>query len=201
MENSTLIFLGRDSGFGNKNNSAYFEEKNNLTIIDCGSTVFGEVKNKFDFSKYNNINVIITHLHNDHAGSLSQLILYLWFIHNKKVTVFSKCKNINIYLKITGVPEEAYEIKDESENIKFIETEHVKHLDAYGFKIKIENKNIIYTGDTNIIEPFLPYIDKTDELYIDVSRFGGGHLKIEDIFDKLLNIKEKRSKNIFNAFR
>ena len=94
MENKTLTFLGRDSGFGSKNNSAYYEQEDTLTLIDCGFTVFEEVKNKFDFNKYKTINIIITHLHNDHAGSLSQVILYLWFMFNKKVTVISKCERI-----------------------------------------------------------------------------------------------------------
>lgn len=85
MESSILKFLGSDSGFGINNNSAYIEEKGKLTIIDCGFTVFTQIKKKFDLNKYKEINVIITHLHNDHAGSLSQLILYSYFIFNKKV--------------------------------------------------------------------------------------------------------------------
>lgn len=36
MNNSTLTFLGSDSGFGDNNNSAYIELENKLIIIDCG---------------------------------------------------------------------------------------------------------------------------------------------------------------------
>ena len=82
---NTLKFLGNDSGFGEKNNSAYIEYNNDFYLIDCGFTVFEQIKNKFEFKKYENINIIITHLHNDHAGSLSQVILYLYFIYNIKV--------------------------------------------------------------------------------------------------------------------
>ena len=117
MKNNLLNFLGRDSGFGEKNNSAYIEIENKLIIIDCGFTVFEQVKEKFDFNKYNNIEIIITHLHNDHAGSLSQVILYLWFIYNKKTTVYSKCSRIKEYLDITGTPSDAYEIKDKADNL------------------------------------------------------------------------------------
>ena len=67
-------------GFGENNNSAYFETNNQLYIIDCGFSVFSKIKNKFDFNKYKSINIIITHLHNDHAGSLSQIILYLFSV-------------------------------------------------------------------------------------------------------------------------
>ena len=44
MEKSVLNFLGSNSGFGNKNNSAYIEEENKLIIIDCGFTVFQQIK-------------------------------------------------------------------------------------------------------------------------------------------------------------
>jgi len=191
MENKTLTFLGRDSGFGSKNNSAYYEQEDTLTLIDCGFTVFEEVKNKFDFNKYKTINIIITHLHNDHAGSLSQVILYLWFMFNKKVTVISKCERIKEYLDITGTPSDSYEIKTELDNLTFIKTEHVKYLDAYGFKTSINNKNIIYTGDTNTLEPFLPFMEEIDELYVDVSRYGGAHIKIDEYLEILNKIKEK----------
>ena len=85
MKQQTLTFLGRDSGFGEKNNSAYIELEDKLILIDCGFTVFEQVKNKFDLSKYKEIKIIVTHLHNDHAGSLSQLILYSYFVKNKKL--------------------------------------------------------------------------------------------------------------------
>lgn len=191
MENSTLIFLGKDSGFGENNTSAYVEENNNLYIIDCGFTVFTKIKEKFDFKKYNSINVIITHLHNDHAGSLSQLILYLWFVHNSKVNVISNCSRIKEYLEITGTPSAAYTLNNTLENVEFIKTEHTPYLDAYGFKLKINDKNIVYTGDTNTLEPFIPYLKDINELYIDVSKFGGAHLKIDEIYEKLNELKNK----------
>lgn len=188
--NSTLTFLGTDSGFGKKNNSAYFENGNELVLIDCGFTVFQEVKEKFDLKKYNLIEILITHLHNDHAGSLSQLILYLWFVLQKKAIIVSNCVHIKDYLDITGTPSEAYELKNSLPNLTFIKTEHVKYLDSYGFKAFFNNKNIVYTSDTTTLSPFLPYLDDCNELYVDVSRFGGAHIKIDNIVDVLKNLKQ-----------
>lgn len=199
MKKNILKFLGNDDGFGDKNNSAYLEINNELYLIDCGFTVFNEIKNKFDFNKYKNINVIITHLHNDHAGSLSQLILYLWFIYKKRTNVITNCVHMKEYLKITGTPSVAYEIRNNIGNLKFIKTEHTDYLDAYGFVLNIENKKILYTGDTRVLTPFLPYLDNLDELYIDVSKFGGAHLRIDDILDELKKIKNKRNKYYSNA--
>jgi len=196
MNNSTLTFIGRDSGFGQKNNSAYYVEKDKFVLIDCGFTVFEEIKNKFDLSKYNSIEIIITHLHNDHAGSLSQLILYIWFVLHKKTIVVSNCQYIKTYLDITGTPEESYELKNSLDNLSFIKTEHTKYLDSYGFRAIFNNKTIVYTGDTCILSPYLPYLNDCDEFYIDISRFGGAHLKIDDVYNKLIELQNNGT-NIF----
>lgn len=196
MQEGILEFLGSDSGFGESNNSAYYEDNKELFIIDCGYTVFNKIKNRFDFNKYNTINVIITHLHNDHAGSLSQFILYMWFIYKKQINVICNCKNIKQYLEITGTPAKAYVLKNKLSNLEFIKTEHTKFLDSYGFKMKIHNTIILYTGDTCNIENFMPYIDDVNELYIDLSEFGGAHLKIDDVISILKDLKERNIKII-----
>lgn len=194
MKDATLTFIGRDSGFGDNNNSAYFEDGRKFTLIDCGCTVFNQIKQKIDFNKYDYIDIIITHLHNDHAGSLGQMILYTWYLYNKKVTIISKCEKIREYLEIVGISNEMYILKDGLENLEFIKTEHTKFLDAYGFKANFNNKNIIYTGDTSILEPFLDKLEDIDEFYIDVSKFGGAHLKIDDILNVLEKISENNTK-------
>ena len=194
MEENILIFIGNDSGFGEKNNSAYFEKNNDLFLIDCGATVFNEIKNKFDFKSFKNINIIITHLHNDHAGSLSQFILYMWFIFKKKVNVISNCIHIKEYLDITGTPPESYEVKKELDNLKFIKTKHTDFLDAYGFILNIDNKKILYTGDTVNLDSFMPYLNTINELYIDVSKFGGAHIKVDDVLDILKDLKNRNIK-------
>lgn len=192
MEGNLLSFLGKDSGFGEKNNSAYIDLGNKLIIIDCGFTVFPQIKNKFNLGKYCEIEVIITHLHNDHAGSLSQLILYAWYVFNKKIIVYSSCKNMKKYLDITGVQEDIYELRNgSSEKLQFIKTQHVDQIDSYGFMLQIYNKKIVYTGDTSTLIPFLPYIELCDELYVDVSKSGGVHLQIDNVAKELNDIKCK----------
>ncbi len=191
-----LNFIGTESGFGNNNNSAYVEIDNEFILIDCGFTVFKQLKEKIDFKKYNKINVIITHLHNDHCGSLSQLILYLWFIYGKKTNIITKCKNIKTYLEITGTTEEAYEITDRYKDLIFIKTEHVKELDCYGFRIKIKDRDIVYTGDTKNFDSFLEYMNGVTDLYIDVSKNGGVHIKFEEIIPLLTKLK-RNGTNIY----
>lgn len=191
MEKSVLTFLGSDSGFGNFNNSAYVEAESKFILIDCGYTVFNILKEKFDFKKYSEIDIIITHLHNDHAGSLSQFIMYLWFVYQKKVNVYSNCSNIKEYLNITGTPNTAYNILKENDSLKFIKTQHVKELDAYGFLLKIGDKRILYTGDTATLEPYCDYLDNIDEFYVDMSINSNVHLKIGEEMEHLRAIKNR----------
>lgn len=197
MNNEILLnFLGSDAGFGEKNNSAYYEKDNEIYIIDCGFTVFQEIRKNIDFSKYKKINIIITHLHNDHAGSLSQVILLAWFAYNKKVNVISHCENIEKYLEITGTPKDTYEVKKELDNLKFIKTDHVKELDCYGFVWKVNGKKIVYTGDTYTLEPYMESLKNADEFYTDISKNGGVHLKFDDVYEQLKNIKQNGTKVI-----
>lgn len=190
MKQSILTFLGSDAGFGDKNNSAYLEDNNKFLLIDCGFTVFEQVKHQFDFSKFEDISIIVTHLHNDHAGSLSQFIMYLWYVYGKKSNVYSACQNISQYLEITGTPIEAYEIFSGSENLKFIQTSHVPHLDAYGFSLYEKERKIVYTGDTSVIEPYKHDLIDASEFYVDVSKNSTVHLQIDEILPQLLEINK-----------
>lgn len=179
----TLTFLGGDSGFGENNNSAFYIMGNKLILIDCGFAIFNKVKNILN--EFEEIDVIITHLHNDHAGSLSQLIMYAYFVLGKTVNVISKCEKIYDYLDITGTPKESYNIYNCAEYVELIKTEHVKELDSYGMNLKLNNNNIIYTGDTCSLDSFLPYIKNADELYVDISKSSDVHLKISETIDQL----------------
>jgi ribonuclease BN (tRNA processing enzyme) len=189
-----LKFIGADSGFGDNNTSAYFTIDDKFILIDCGMTVFNKAKHLI--KDYKELNIIITHLHNDHAGSLSQLIQYNYFVLGNKTKVISRCIHIKDYLDITGTPVESYELYTDQENITFIKTYHDKRLDSYGVLLNINNKKIIYTGDTNDIDSFLPYIDGINELYIDMSKGNEVHLGYNDCKDILDDIANK-GVNIF----
>jgi len=187
-----LNFLGRGSGFSLENTAAFFDDKKTLTIIDMGYTVFNAIRLKRDLSQFDIFNVIVTHLHPDHVGSLGQFIMYCKLILNKKVNIYSKCKHLKTYLEITGTTDDAYTILGDSSDIQFIKTEHIYYLDSYGFKLKVRDKNILYTGDTCILEPFVENLDNNvNELYVDVTKNGGIHLKFDEVKEELSKIQNK----------
>lgn len=102
--------------------------------------------------------------------------------------VYCKCENIIKYLDIIGVDRNIYSLKSE-ENIEFIKTIHVPELYSYGIVANLENKKIIYTGDTSTLEPFLKEMKSADELYIDVSKNGRIHIKIDEVLKELIEFK------------
>lgn len=191
MSKSVLKFLGRNAGFSGKNNSAYFEDGKTLWLIDCGMLVFFQLVEKFDLFYYDTINVLITHLHEDHVGSLAQLLLYLGYDSRKKVkvNVISSCENMKNRMDLAGVDPNFYVLNPDV-NVEWIKTRHVDFLDAYGFYMNLNGKNILYTGDTATLEPFLKYLKNTDEFYVDVSTNGSVHLKIDDVLEELLEIQK-----------
>ena len=67
--------------------------------------------------------------------------------------------------------EDYYEMDSESGYYTEIYKFDIKENVEYKAKTKVKGKTIIYTGDTNTLEPYKPYIKSADELYVDVSKF------------------------------
>lgn len=197
--NKAITFLGKDAGFGCKNTSAYAIVNNRLLLIDCGQTVMTQLQEKNLLSGIAGIDVIITHMHGDHVGSLSQLALFSYFAMKKPINIITACKDIDSFLTMTGVaryaqipgfPVERY--TRENKFVDIIETKHVgDELDCYGFSAKINGTQVVYTGDTTTIDPFVDYLDEGTQFFVDTSCNGGVHLKLEDNLAKLVELTDK----------
>ena len=94
-----LKFLGRGSAFNVKegNTAAYIREVGTLVLIDCGESIFKTIIEKGILDDVKNIYVLLTHLHSDHAGSLSSFLLY---------THYKKGINSNVYFKNPDILED-----------------------------------------------------------------------------------------------
>lgn len=71
-----LKFLGRGSAFNVEqgNTSAYYRSGEDMLLIDCGCTVFYEIRKRCLLCGIENLYIAITHSHSDHIGSLADLI-------------------------------------------------------------------------------------------------------------------------------
>lgn len=177
-----INFLGIGGAFDveEKNSSAIIKTAAGTILIDCGSTVYSELrkKNLIDDIDY----VFITHCHEDHIGSLSTLIYHKYFI--QKQTVKIECipslkEKIETYLNdVCGHSDDSFIInsnpgtlyKDLNMIIHKIETTNYHYKDfasagfVFNFKKSGEDLFVVFSGDIN--KPITDVImDINDTLY------------------------------------
>ncbi|ERJ13095.1 MBL fold metallo-hydrolase [Haloplasma contractile] len=158
-------FLGIGSAFNTNlgNTSCYIKEKDSLLLVDCGGTVFHEIRKKDLFDGINNIHIIITHTHPDHIGSLGEVIFYAYYLLQIKTKIYyPNYKLINQLFSCIGVKDEMFEVYDHKSleiqdlnlgrpKLSFIPVFHLETVDAFSFIIERDNKKIYYSGDSNRI--------------------------------------------------
>ncbi len=183
-----LKFLGRGAAFNPKegNNSAYFIERKQLFLVDCGESVFerilaGELLNDIDI-----INVMITHTHSDHIGSLGSLVMYSYYKMHQPLNIIIPSEaqylsNIKQILNGFGCSEKMYSFFGEKmydyqfknfNNIRFVETKHCDELECYGIIFDTSQGIIYYSGDTKettIINQLIHSKQLIDKMYIDTT--------------------------------
>jgi len=176
-----LEFLGTGGAFDveEKNSSMLLKMGAGNVLIDCGSTVYAELrqKNLIEDIKY----IFITHCHEDHIGSLSTLIYHKFFVLKEQVLI--ECEpaleeKLTAYLiDICGHSEESFKInsnngdvyQDLNMRIFKIDTTNHHYKDyatagfVFSFRKSGEDVYIIYSGDINtpiteIIEGKMPVL-------------------------------------------
>lgn len=202
----SLIPIGNGSGFNSDlGNTAYLlDDEENPVLIDCGSTVFAELKAQGRL--LDNLRVMITHLHTDHIGSLGTLVDYYYHVKKERMQIIVPegiKEDLVTILTLTGVEHKNYRIETVNENeykelfkgfsVAAFRTKHVfvEGFKSYGFQIKYRNKKIIYSGDWRIIPKWLVREINSlmyDELYLDVSMKDDNpvHLTIRQLGDLLI---------------
>lgn len=183
-----LTFIGRGSAFNQKegNNSAYFIENGQMFLIDCGENIFERMLNNNLFENIEVINIMITHTHSDHIGSLGSLVMYCYYELHIPVNIISSSKtkqykDIDILLKIFGCSKKMYTNIDEKkldnkyntfESIRYIKTDHCDELNCYGILFKTKEGIVYYSGDTNEINNIKALISSNepiDKIYVDTT--------------------------------
>lgn len=212
-----LKFLGRGSCFADDHAAAFFvTSQNDFVLIDCSEQTYQRLKNEFNLASYNNVYVYITHTHGDHVGGLGVLIQFAFYALQKHITVIAPSrevkKDIETLFQIEGVTPEMYTLLFAQELIPSLTTKldfgipeevlaisiptiHVPTLSGkcFGFQFKVNDKIIVYTGDTATLEPFIPYLSYGAELYVDTSAAykSDVHMWLPDMLPTLISFTER----------
>lgn len=175
------------------------EMKKRLILFDCGESVFERIIEKGILDDVDEVTVLITHLHSDHAGSLPSLIFYLHYVKNicPRIIFYSNRLMVN-YLDICGVGRELYTHYPKLTGGKLYYTmplevifqEHANLEHAYGYVLNIAGYTVYYSGDTtfinqNVLELFREnqkWFHKSygiNEFYQDVTKYeNDAHMNI-----------------------
>lgn len=183
-----LKFLGRGAAFNPKegNTSAYFMDDKQLFLIDSGESVFERLVSNGLLEDITDINLMITHTHSDHIGSLGTLVMYSYYVLGRPLNIVipSEAKylsNIEEILNCFGCSHEMYNYVDEKkydnkflsfQTIRYMETKHSDELSCYGILFTTLDGLIYYSGDTREIENVKLVINtgkNIDKLYIDTT--------------------------------
>ncbi len=206
-----LRFIGTGGCFSKKNinNAAYLNENGHLILFDCGETIFHQIlKEDIINESINRIDIIITHFHADHVGSLGSLIFFTRFKKVKDVNViFPDVKMLNTFLDISGIDRNLYYGRKPSDMEYFLKEYAQLHGDvvnneiipmpSFGYHLKFKEYNFFYSGDTCIINEDIVNKfnnNEIDYIYHEVSNDGyKAHMDI----DVLASVLKKNRDRVY----
>ncbi|MBI1185373.1 MBL fold metallo-hydrolase [bacterium] len=202
-----IKFLGVGGVFNPEwgNASALLNIRHQTIMLDCGFTVYPTL------CRYNLTHsidyVLISHLHNDHVGSLSNLIYHQALVDKKKTKLLTASrefeKTLAAYLSFS-IPQ-LHTFVDFVPLSEFPEITafntfglHVPDLQTFAFQIKTDQNSLIYSGDLADVHFVLREINpsKDDLIFHEAEYFA--HAKAHSFYRHLQEVMEGRKVFIYH---
>jgi ribonuclease BN (tRNA processing enzyme) len=170
-----LRFLGEGAALNaaRGNTAAFFIIEQELFLLDCGGTVLGELDRRDILRGVKAIQVVITHCHCDHIGSLADLIYYAKYRYQIPLNLLwdseyeradERLQQVYGYLRYYGVLDNfglgrQFQVKDTKdyrgygnlESIHLLPTTHHEDVHSVSVVIRSQGERIFYSGDTNTL--------------------------------------------------
>lgn len=192
-----LQFLGRGSAFTANHNCAIFEADGGAVLLDCPMSAFQRLMPIAMQKSWSQITVLVTHTHGDHAGGIPMLIHFAKYVLHIPVTVIAPSGAVADDLRLLierldGCAPDAYSMVTADRAPDWLTAAvPVRHAEAlagkcFGYVLRIDGQDTVYTGDTAELEPFLPYLHSGALLCTEVSAYDTGvHLYVDAILPEL----------------
>lgn len=184
--------LGNGGAFNYQmpNSSFLIENNNKYLLFDCGYSVYDKLRRQdankeIDLKKLNSI--YISHMDDDHMGSLKTLLYYQYFVNGITTTVYAH-KEVHVMLRnmfsgfntkkengeyvfanimiLTEVPHNNKNFQINGMWVNPTYTDH--HTECYGLYAEVEHESCIYiTGDTKALPSIAHDMDLLAQVYGD----------------------------------
>lgn len=210
-----LNFMGTGSGFSNEHNNAYFWVYDGIVFLDL--SILNMSKAIQLAKEMENVYLLLTHMHDDHAGGMGLFAQYLYYsMGGKELQVLvppelyddviqeMRIKDVDPHIyKVFKIPYGMDGKIQINENHpchgwlqSVIPTFHTPGLTgkSFGYRFWINGNSIVYSGDTCRLKDFydgqaLSQLNDVAEFYVDCSlHYGKVHLKWDEVKDELKDI-------------